>query len=292
MNIKEILRNTRLSPLDAEILLSLAVNVPREYLFTHPEHRLIRSQNVSYKLYVSKRLRGEPIAYITGKKEFYGLEFEVNKNVLIPRPETELLVERALDQLLDTKSQMPDTIIDVGAGSGNIIVSIVKNIPTKTKSRINYYAIDISKKALLAAKKNARKHKVAKYIKFIQSDLLKFAPKNLAGNILITANLPYVSPSLYKKNKNNLKYEPKNALISKKNGLGYYVKFFRQIQQLCTICCVLRVTCYVEISPEQKTELTIIVKKELPSAQIKFFKDLSRKWRIAEISAFVDKKCL
>ncbi|MDD5489967.1 MAG: peptide chain release factor N(5)-glutamine methyltransferase [Candidatus Moranbacteria bacterium] len=293
INIKEILQSTLLSPLDTEILLSLAVNKPKEYLFSHPEKKLNKPQILRYKFYVARRLSGEPIAYITGKKEFYGLEYEVDKNVLIPRPETELLVELALKKIQTAEYEIPDTLIDIGTGSGNIVVSIAKNIPAKQRKKMQFYATDISKEALFMAKKNAKRHKVAKNIKFVQSDLLEFAnKKKIGGNITIVANLPYVSDSLYKKNKHNLKYEPKKALLSKKGGLRHYEKMLRQIKKIIQITNYrLLITALLEISPEQKTALAKIAKRELPLAKIKFLKDLSGKWRIAKLSVFVDKKC-
>lgn len=276
-----------MTPLDREILLSYTLKKPREYLFTYPEYKPTKSQIARYRLYVIRRLHGEPIAYITGKKEFFGLDFFVNKKVLIPRPETELLVELVLKKILISQfSTLNSHIIDVGTGSGNIIISIAKNTPEKIRRKINFYALDISKKALSIAKKNAKKHKIAKNIKFIQSDLLKyFLEKKIKfENMLIVANLPYVPQKLYQKNSKNLKYEPKIALISKKNGLDYYLKLLSQIKQLWNRYYASHVTCYFEISPEQKKALIKAVKKELPSAKIKFFKDLAGKTRSVKIT--------
>ncbi len=292
MNIKEILKNTHLSPLDAEILLSLAANKPREYLFANPEKKLSPAQIIKFDKLASRRLKGEPIAYINGKKEFFGLEFEVGRSVLIPRPETELLVEIVLENILKSQfSTLNSALIDVGTGSGNIIVSVVKNTPAKSRNRLNFYATDISKKALFVAKNNAKRHKIAGNIKFFQSSFLGYFLKNKANfeNLLIVANLPYVSDNLYKKNKHGLKYEPKTALISGKNGLKHYERLLKQVKKILFFG---RCSLIVEISPEQKTGLARIVKRELPRAKIKFFKDLSGKWRIAEIYMFVDKKSL
>jgi release factor glutamine methyltransferase len=309
MTIKEILRNTSLnheiSPLERGILLSLALNRPKEYTLAHSEKKLTRLQEKKFIDFARRRSAGEPIAYITGKKEFFGLDFIVNKNVLIPRPETELLVENAIKKInlffchpaLDAGSREsaipPDTrfrgddnldIIDIGTGSGNIIISIAKNIPSKIRNKTNFYAIDISKESLRIVKKNAKRHKLDKKIKFIQSDMLEFfrpsAKKNKKiNNILIVANLPYVSPALYRKNKNNLKYEPKAALLSRNNGLAHYIKLFKQVRLLIAD----RYSLILEISPEQKPEIGRIIKEYLPKTKIHFFKDLAGKWRMAEI---------
>jgi len=104
MDIKKILQNTLLPPLDAELLLSRTLKKPREYLFIHPEKKLTKNQIVKFNNFSKRRVKGEPIAYLFGKKEFYGLEFLVNKNVLIPRPETELLVEAALREIMNKES--------------------------------------------------------------------------------------------------------------------------------------------------------------------------------------------
>jgi len=298
MTIQEILQKTyskyKLSPLDAGILLSLAIKRPREYILAHPEKKLTALQTKKFNSFCARRSSGEPVAYITGKKEFFGLEFLVNKNVLIPRPETEMLVEETLKKIQNTKYKILDTIIDVGTGSGNIIISIAKNIPDKIKKKINFYAIDISKESSQAAKANAKRYRLNKKIKFIQSDALEYfqpeadpplAEKNKTKfeNILIVANLPYVSENIYKKNKNNLKFEPKQALVSENKGLGYYLKFFKQLKEIQGECRMLHVTCFVEISPEQKPEIGRIIKKYWPKAEIAFFKDLAGKWRVVKI---------
>lgn len=286
MTIQEILKKTyleyELSPLDAGILLSLAVGKPKEYVLAHPEKKMTKLQINKFENFAKRRFAGEPVAYITRKKAFFGLDFLVNKNVLIPRPETELLVECTLEKILNKEYGIPDVIIDVGTGSGNIIASIAKNIPGKIKRKINLYAIDISEKSLQVAKKNAKKHEIEKEIKFAQSDLLEYFlnKKNKFKNILIIANLPYVSPEIYQRNKKNLEYEPKRALFSREKGLSHYKKLLKQVCSLLTIHCSL----ILEFSPEQKTELGRIIRGYLPKSKVKFHKDLAGKWRLALLS--------
>ncbi len=108
--------------------------------------------------------------------------------------------------------------------------------------------------------------------------------KTKLENILIVANLPYVSENIYKKNYKNLKYEPKKALFSENKGLGYYLKFFKQLKKNQSECYMLHVTCFVEFSPEQKPGIGRIFKKYWPKAKIAFFKDLAGKWRVAMLS--------
>lgn len=285
MTIQEILRKTYLeyglSPLDAGILLSLATKRTKEQILAHPEMKLTNLQQERFLSFAERRFSGEPIAYITGKKEFFGLNFTVNKNVLIPRPETESLVEYAIEGILNAKHRTFNTIIDVGTGSGNIIISIAKNIPRRIKNKIDFFAVDISKKTLQVAKINSKNNKVNKKIRFVQSDLLEYFFKNKTKqkNILIVANLPYVSAAIFKKNRNSLKYEPQQAILSRNNGLMHYTKILKQIKLLITDRCSL----ILEISPEQKTEMGRIIKSLLPKARVKFFKDLAGKWRMAEI---------
>jgi release factor glutamine methyltransferase len=290
MTIREIIKRTysqyKLSPLDSGILLSLAGNLSKEYIIAHPEKIITKLQEKKYKKFIKRRAAGEPIAYIAGTKEFFGLDFFVNKNVLIPRPETELIVEEVIKKIQNDKFQIPDTLIDVGTGSGNIIISVYKNLPQRIRRQINFYATDISNSALRIAKQNAKKQKIDKKIKFSQSDLLKYFLENKKikpKNIFVVANLPYVSLSIYKKNINILQHEPTQSLISKQNGLRHYVRLIKQIRKLNGLYYMLQATCFIEISPEQKPEIARFSKIYLPGSNIKFFKDFSGKWRVAEI---------
>jgi release factor glutamine methyltransferase len=252
----------------------------------HPERKLKDKEYQKFILLAKRRSSGEPVAYLAGKKEFFGLDFLVNKNVLVPRPETELLVELSLAKILNTNYSIPDTIIDVGTGSGNIIISLVKNLPSKIQKKINFFAVDISKDALEVAKANAKRHKVEKKIKFIQSDLLGYFLKNKKSstpkNLFIIANLPYVSPSLYCRNKNNLRFEPKGALLSRRKGLEHYENMFKQISRLLTIKHF-SLFAVIEISPAQKLKISRILRKHLPLAKVKFYQDLAGRWRAATI---------
>ncbi len=285
MTILQTLRNSKLPPLDAELILSHVLTKTREYLFTHPEKKLTKPQISKFYGLAKRRLKGEPVAYLTGKKEFFGLEFLVDKNVLVPRPETELIVEEALKRFRIYDLGFTN-VVDIGTGSGNIIISIARSLRRAKRNKINFYAVDISRKALNIAKKNAGKNKLEKSIKFIKSDLLGYFLKKKIGleNVLIVANLPYVSPEIYKKYRENLKFEPKRALISGDKGLRHYKRLIGEVRRICVARHALRATCFMEISPEQKDRLSRIVRKALPTAKIKVFKDISGKVRIAEIS--------
>jgi len=204
--------------LDAEVLLSHTLNKPKSFLYTYPEKKLTQAQVRKYKSLISRRAKHEPVAYITGHKEFYGLDFYVNQHTLIPRPETEALVEKII------KNKDIHSIADIGTGSGCIAIALAKNNP-----KLNIYAIDISSKALTVARKNAKAHKV-KNITFKQGNLLE-PIKNIKLDAIV-ANLPYLSEKVYKKNYQHLKYEPKQALYAGKDGLDYYKKLLKQINKL------------------------------------------------------------
>jgi release factor glutamine methyltransferase len=272
--------------LDAEILLSFILNKPQEFIFTHPEYKLTKFQISNYQLLISRRQKGEPVAYLTGHKEFYGLDFFVNKNVLIPRPETELMVDKTLS--LMSNISHPISLIDIGTGSGCIIITLQKILKLKSKI-INYkfFATDISKDALKIAKNNAKKHGVDKKIKFLPGDLLEPLIKNSKylnnpkNPIIITANLPYLTPSQIN-NSPTIKKEPKIALVAGSDGLKYYQKLFKQIKQFQKICNVKYMLC--EIDPRQKIQIGTLIKKELKISSFQIKKDLRGHSRLAIIN--------
>jgi len=275
--IFEMSKKTKLNFLDVELILAYFLKKTREFVLAHPEYKITRLQEKKIKKLISRRVKGLPIAYLTGHKEFYGLNFKVNKNVLIPRPETELMVEEAL-KLIVHNSQ-PTTLIDVGTGSGCIIITILKKLLTFNfqLSTFNFLAIDISEKTLAVAKKNAKLHSVNKQIKFLPGNLLNPLFKNSKlkiknSKILILANLPYLTPAQIK-NSPSIKHEPKLALKAGPDGLKYYKKLFQQINWL-NINHQLSIICLCEIDPSQTQKIKTIIKKELPKATCQIKKDL------------------
>ncbi|MDD5071808.1 MAG: peptide chain release factor N(5)-glutamine methyltransferase [Patescibacteria group bacterium] len=272
---------------EAEILLSYVLKKNREFLFTHPEKKLTSRRIKNYQKLVARRLRGEPIAYLTGQKEFYGLNFFVNKNVLIPRPETELMVEETLKRI--TRNVERVTLIDVGTGSGCIIIALAKKINLRIKNYdLRVLGVDISKKALVIAKKNAKLHGVYNKIKFIHGNLLKPIIQNSKfkisdSKLIILANLPYG----WKEWKNNcsmetlgLKFEPKIALFTGRDGLGLYEKFFRQIKKLLKLKPA-SLSVFCEFDPRQTKKIKKLAQRELPEAKLQVKKDLAGRNRLA-----------
>lgn len=173
--------------LDAEVILSFIIGKSREYLYAHPEKRISKKENDKFKKLINRRKKYEPIAYIIGRREFYGLSFKVNKNVLIPRPETELIIDEALGI---ARSSDTLTLIDIGTGSGCIPIAITKNLIHKYSHKYvnQIFGIDISHEALKVAKKNARINGVDKYIKFLQGDLLEKYFMRKYYNFPLTSN--------------------------------------------------------------------------------------------------------
>ncbi len=258
--------------LDAEILLAFTLNKKREWLIAHSDDKIAAKDFQKYQRLILRRTKYEPVAYIIVKKEFYGLEFKVNKNVLIPRPETEILVEAVLKETEPRIRNQKLRIADIGAGSGNISVAIATKLKNQN-AKIKIYAGDISKNALKVAKQNAKKHKVASQIKFIQSDLFTNFPKNIKFDI-ICANLPYLDNEF-----KNLPYEPEIALRGGKTGIEIYEKFFKQVKPYLKKDSKI----FIEIGDQQAKSIKQIIKKQLPKTRIKILKDLAGQDRVAVI---------
>jgi release factor glutamine methyltransferase len=198
---------------DAELLLLHTLQIPRSHLLAHPESTLTEAQLQTYEAAITRRLAREPIQYITGTQDFYGLTLQVTPAVLIPRPETELLVEAVLQHL---PKHQPLRIADIGTGSGAIAIAIAHHLPQATVT-----ALDISPEALAIARRNAETHHVSDLIRFLQSDLLTATPGETFDAIL--SNPPYVPtvdhPTLHPQVRD---YEPSTALFAGADGLEIY----------------------------------------------------------------------
>lgn len=217
MTIAKVFKNSSLPLVETEILLAAALNKDRSFIKSFPETILSRTEKYKTIKFIDRRLKHEPISYILGFKEFYGLKFLVNENVLIPRPETENLVE----QILKFSANRNLTIIDVGTGSGCIAIALAVKNP-----RLTIIATDISQQALKVAKKNAKFHQVENQVKFIQSDLLAKVSQKVD---IIAANLPYIPTRNWTNLPVEIKnYEPRLALDSGKSSTNLYHKLFQQ----------------------------------------------------------------
>ena len=255
--------------LDLELLKAHAIKKPKEFLYSHPEYRLSIWEQLRLKYFLFLRKCGYSVAAITKHKEFYGLDFFVNKNVLIPRPDTELMVTEAIEEIKKTNKKV--ILIDVGTGSGCIPISILKNLPKP----IPAYATDISSPALKVAKKNAEKHGVK--IQFFHGNLLEPILKKILDKIVITANLPYLTEQQFQ-DEPSIQREPKKALVADNNGLALYEEFLQQIKT-----SGLAGTIFLEIDPSQTEAITKLITKYLPESKIETKKDLNGLDRLIKI---------
>lgn len=200
--------------LDAELLLAEALQLSRVQLYMDFDRPLNTNELAHFKSLIQRRASREPVAYILGRKEFYSLNFQVNSAVLIPRPETEELVEAAL-QHLKARNLESAKILDLATGSGCILISILKNF-----ENAQGLGVDISESALTVAKGNAVLHQVDLHANWIQHDLSLGWPAEVKGPFdLITANLPYVSEADWQELEPELKnFEPRAALVPGPHG--------------------------------------------------------------------------
>jgi release factor glutamine methyltransferase len=204
------------SRLDAERLLAFELGTNRAYLLAHFQDSLDKTRLEHFLSRVQVRAQGKPLQYLLGNQEFCSLQFEVTPDVLIPRPETELLVEEAVQRFREGESRM----VDVGTGSGCIAVSVAVVLP-----RARLWATDLSAAALEVAGRNAARHKVSERIQFVQGDLLlPLQGSEFEGTIdCILSNPPYVpDKDLPKLQREVRDWEPRIALVAGPSGLGVY----------------------------------------------------------------------
>jgi release factor glutamine methyltransferase len=204
---------------DAELLLMHVLGRDRAYLLTHPEAQLTSEQGARYEESLARRVRHEPIQYIIGEQEFFGLKFRVTPDVLIPRPETEHLVEAALARV-DREASLH--IADIGTGSGAIAVALAQALP-----QAQVTALDLSPEALVIAQRNATRHHVSGRIRICESDLLDA----VAGESfhMIVSNPPYVA-EVEVLEPQVRHYEPASALFAGVGGLDVYRRLIPQAQ--------------------------------------------------------------
>ena len=206
-------KNIQSARLDAEVLLSHVLRQERIYLYVHFDEPMEQNELSKFREYVKKRAQHVPIAYIIGEREFMGLPFKVTKDTLIPRPDTEILVENVLNNV-DKDKEIE--IVDIGTGSGAIILSLLVNLP-KAQGK----TVDISSKAIEVAKENAVNLQVNDRCEFFVGDL--FAPLNGNKFDVIVSNPPYIPQKDIATLEDDVKeYEPVSALTDGGDGLSYY----------------------------------------------------------------------
>ena len=267
---REILNSSNIedATLESELLLRRALKISRVQLYLNPDYELASKEEETFWHLIERRLSGEPTAYITGHREFYGLDFHVDRSVLIPRPESELLVEKALKL---AQNRTTPAIAEVGTGCGAIAISLALNLP-QTK----IYATDISASALKTALTNCQKHGVADRISLLQGDMLGPLPEPVD---LVVANLPYVRESeLSRVNTHN--FEPSLALNGGRDGLDKIRRLCRRADNgLRPDGCLL-----LEIGQGQKSAVTTLLHRLFRSAGIEVTPDLSGVDRVVSLT--------
>lgn len=220
---RQRLANSDSPDLDAQILLMRALDSDRAFLFTHPEHKLIPAQLREYQNWLARRAAGEPIAYILGITGFYDIELRVNPTVLIPRPESELLLEEALRL---TFHAADGVVADIGTGSGALAIAYKRRHP-----QCAVYATDICEAALAVAQENARQNNVS--LRFLQGDLAQPLIERGIQVDLLMANLPYIASDELPKLAVSA-YEPRLALDGGADGLGCIRALLDQTAVICS----------------------------------------------------------
>lgn len=214
--------------LNAELLLAHVLKCRRINLYLNYETPLTSNELENFRELIKRRLKFEPLQYILGKTEFFGLEFEVNPSVLIPRPETELLIETVLETIDKNRFY---NILDVGSGSGNIAITLAKNIPD-----VMVTGIEISDEAIATSKRNAKLHQVEDKIIFVKKNIFEVTDLNNDQFDYIVSNPPYISISDYAKLAPELlNYEPKIALTDCGDGLTFYKRIVDLAETLLKI---------------------------------------------------------
>jgi release factor glutamine methyltransferase len=260
--------NVEDAPLECEVLLRHALKISRTQLYLDLDQELSPQQEKAFWCLLQRRLNGEPTAYITRHREFYGLDFYVDPHVLIPRPESELLVEIALGL---AKNHPLSTIADIGTGSGAIAISLALELP---QARI--YATDISAAALKVALVNCQKHGVADRVHLLQGNLLEPVPQPVD---LIVANLPYVKKSQLARI-GQARFEPLLALDGGSDGR-------ERIRQLChQVGSKLQPSgsLLLEMGEGQRGTVTALLYSLFPKGKIEVVPDLSGIDRVASLS--------
>ncbi len=290
-NIGELLKQGRVkfqegdvfnSDLEAEILWAQDLRKSREFLHTYPREPVTQKGKEKFDNLIKRRLNGEPLAYILGYKDFYGMRFLVNRRVLVPRPETEGIVREVL---ASTPKEESFNIWDIGTGSGCIGISLAKIL--EEEDNLNkVFATDISRTALKTAMKNRQSHK-AKKVEIFESNLLEYFlsnknkfEKSLGFFNIIAANLPYLTKEQYRKSP-SIQYEPKGALVATEKGLKYYKQLLEQIDKMDFSSFLL----ILELNPEQVPDLREMVVEKLPRSEMSVKQDLSGRDRIITITS-------
>ena len=262
--------------LDAQVLLAHITGLSRTSVLAYPERALNPDEARRYAAVVARRAAHEPVAYLTGRREFMGLDFLTDARALIPRPETELLVEAALLEARSRLEATPDAspiVADIGTGSGAIAVALASHEPRLQ----TIYATDISADALALAGENAQRLEVVGRIRFLRGDLLLPLPEPVD---ILLANLPYVAPRDEATLSDDVRrYEPSLALYGDDDGLGHLRRLFEQTPGLLTPGAAI----LLEFGYDQRAAVEALARAAFPSAAIHIGADYAGWDRLAVI---------
>jgi len=263
------LEQTAEPELAARLLLAHVLQCTVTDLFAHAEHTLTREEASAYQELVARRACHEPVAYLVGHREFWGLDLVVDARVLVPRPETEVLVERAMAV---AKRWLAPRLADVGTGSGAVAVSLAVHLPGA-----QIFAIDASAGALQVARENARRLGVSGQITFLQGDLL--APVPVAVD-LVVANLPYVNEAEFDLLPPGIRlYEPREALVAGGDGLDAIRALLNTVRPHLTDRGVI----LLEIGAGQGSMVSELAVRALPGARVEILQDYAHLDRVVHI---------
>jgi len=267
---RSLLKDLPNPDLEAKLLLLESTSIQTEQFYSFPENKLSRAEERRFYKLVSKRLTGFPLPYITGVKEFWSIPFSVSPGVLIPRPETELIVEK----VLELSSREHETIVDIGTGCGNIAVSLAKELP-----QAQIVATDTAKKALRLAKLNASRQKISNIV-FARGSLFSALKRlRLEGKCdFIVSNPPYITEEEWPKLDVEIRdHEPKSALVAGKSGLEVINRLIQGAPPYLKPGGFL----LVEIGIGQKDKVLSFFDSSSVWEKVNFFKDLNGISRVA-----------
>ena len=251
--------------LTAEILLAHILGIKRIDLYLRFDQPLSQEELGGFKALIKRRLNREPVAFIIGSKEFWGIDFDVTQDVLVPRPETEFLVEAALKQIPDALMSSSQRIVDIGTGSGAIIVSLAVNRPGHY-----FFASDISEKAIKIAVKNAEKNGVKDNISFFVAELFSSLQENSEKFDLILSNPPYIAGSQIAELEPEVsKFEPLTALDGGVDGLD----IIRNILQTAPVYLRQKGILMLEIGYDQRAAVEQMGIKSGHYSNVEFIQD-------------------
>jgi release factor glutamine methyltransferase len=264
---REALSPSPTPTLDAQVLLAHTLGKSRAWVLAHGADVIGHEEHQAYASLIDRRVRGEPVAYLRGYVEWFGMEMEITPGVLIPRAETELVVERAIEL---ARKEQAHLVADIGTGSGAMAIAMARNLIT---ARV--FAVDSSQVALGVAAKNVQKHGVAERVTLVNGSLL--TPLGEKPD-LIVANLPYVSAELMRTLERSVRYEPPDAMFGGADGLELYADLFDQMAERGWAP---HVVC--EIDPRQSAGMRAIAHRVFPNARVDVYADYAGRDRIAQV---------